>query len=57
MNDIVYPMKVHAVKLEYRRLMLEKMPHGYLRKETVKHTLSSIMIPVTQRSIADINEE
>ena len=31
MNDIVYPMKVHAVKLEYRRLMLEKMPHGYFR--------------------------
>jgi len=31
MNDIVYPMKVHAVKLEYRRLMLEKMPHGYFK--------------------------
>ena len=56
MNDIVYPMKVHAVKLEYRRLMLEKMPHGYF-KETVNHTLSSIMIQVTLRLIADINEE
>ena len=31
MNNIVLPMKVHAVKLEYRRLMLEKMPHGYFR--------------------------
>ena len=31
MNDIVYPMKVHAVKLEYRRLKLEKIPHGYFK--------------------------
>ena len=31
MNNIVLPMKVHAVRLEYRRLMLEKMPHGYFR--------------------------
>ena len=31
MNDIVYPMKVHAVKLEYRRLLLEKIPHGYFK--------------------------
>ncbi len=31
MNNIVYPMKVHAVKLEYRRLLLSKMPHGYFR--------------------------
>ena len=29
MNEIVWPMKVHAVKLEYRRLKLEKIPHGY----------------------------
>jgi len=29
MNSIIYPMKVHAVKLEYRRLELERMPHGY----------------------------
>lgn len=29
MNDIILPMKVHAVKLEYRRLMLENMPHGH----------------------------
>ena len=29
MNDIIFPMKVHAVKLEYRRLMLENMPHGH----------------------------
>lgn len=31
MNSIVLPMKVHAVKLEYRRLLLEEMPHGYFR--------------------------
>ena len=29
MNKIIFPMKVHAVKLEYRRLKLEKMPHGH----------------------------
>ena len=34
MNSIVFPMKVHAVKLEYRRLKLEKMVKGYFR--TVK---------------------
>ena len=28
MNSIILPMKVHAVKLEYRRQLLEKMPHG-----------------------------
>ena len=32
MNDIVYPMKVHAVKLEYRRLKLEKMVHGFFKE-------------------------
>ena len=32
MNDIVYPMKVHAVKLEYRRLKLEKMVQGFFRE-------------------------
>ena len=32
MNDIVYPMKVHAVKLEYRRLKLEKMVQGYFKE-------------------------
>ena len=31
MNRIVFPMKVLAVKLEYRRLKLEKIPHGYFR--------------------------
>ncbi|MBR3277537.1 MAG: hypothetical protein IKG01_01335 [Lachnospiraceae bacterium] len=31
MNNIVLPMKVHAVKLEYRRQLMEKMPHGYFR--------------------------
>lgn len=31
MKSIVYPMKVHAVKLEYRRLLLNSMPHGYFR--------------------------
>lgn len=29
MKDIVFPMKVHAVKLEYRRLKLQELPHGY----------------------------
>lgn len=28
-NKIFLPIKVHAVKLEYLRLKLEKMPHGY----------------------------
>ena len=31
MNEIILPMKVHAVKLEYKRQMLMKMPHGYFR--------------------------
>ena len=31
MNNIMFPMKVHAVKLEYRRLKLEDMPHGKLK--------------------------
>jgi len=31
MNNFVYPMKVHAVKLEYRRQKLEKMVHGYFK--------------------------
>ena len=29
MNRIFYPMKVHAVKLEYKRLELEHIPHGH----------------------------
>ncbi len=31
MNKIYYPIKVHAVKLEYRRQKLEKMMHGYMK--------------------------
>lgn len=31
MNKIEFPIKVHAVKLEYRRLLLEKMRHGYFK--------------------------
>lgn len=31
MERIVLPMKVHAVKLEYRRQLLETMPHGYFK--------------------------
>ena len=31
MNSIIYPMKVHAVKLEYRRLLLDNMSHGYFK--------------------------
>ena len=29
MNRINLPLKVHAVKLEYRRLKLKEIPHGY----------------------------
>ena len=38
MKKIELPMKVHAVKLEYRRQLLERIPHGYFcirRKPTV----------------------
>ena len=38
MKKIELPMKVHATKIEYRRRLLEKMPHGYFcirRKPTV----------------------
>lgn len=31
MNNIIFPMKVHAVKLEYRRLLLNKLPHGFFK--------------------------
>lgn len=31
MNNIVLPMKVHAVKLDYKRQKLEKILHGYFR--------------------------
>ena len=31
MNKIYYPIKVHAVKLEYRRQKLEKMMHGFFK--------------------------
>lgn len=39
MNAIIYPMKVHAVKLEYRRLELERMPHGYFTDWRGKSTV------------------
>lgn len=39
MNAILFPMKVHAVKLEYRRLALEKMPHGYFSDWRGKKTV------------------
>ena len=32
MNKIYFPIKVHAVKLEYRRQKLEKMMHGLLKE-------------------------
>lgn len=38
MKKIELPMKVHAVKIEYRRRLIEQMPHGYFcirRKPTV----------------------
>ncbi len=31
MNTIVFPLKILAVKLEYRRRLLEKMPRGFYR--------------------------
>ena len=31
MKKIELPMKVHAVKLDYRRRLLSEMPHGYFR--------------------------
>ena len=38
MNTIVWPMKVHAVKLEYRRLRLMEIPHGHFRmKNGIKY--------------------
>ena len=36
MNKIEFPMKVLAVKLEYRRLKLEKMVHGYFDEKNGK---------------------
>lgn len=36
MNNIIFPMKVHAVKLEYRRLKLENMVHGYFKERNGK---------------------
>lgn len=37
MNTIIYPMKVHAVKLEYKGLILEKIPHGYFSSRRGKN--------------------
>lgn len=31
MNNVVLPMKVHAVKLDYKRQRMENMLHGYFR--------------------------
>ena len=31
MNKIIFPMKVHAVKLAYRKLLLDMLPHGYIK--------------------------
>ena len=39
MNSIIYPMKVHAVKLEYRRLELQRIPHGYFTDWRGKSTV------------------
>lgn len=39
MERIVLPMKVHAVKLEYRRLILDKMIHGYFTVRRGKKTV------------------
>lgn len=37
MNTIIFPMKVHAVKLEYRRLKLANMPHGSFKERRGKN--------------------
>ena len=37
MNAIIFPMKVHAVKLEYRRLKLANMPHGSFKERRGKN--------------------
>ena len=41
MERIILPMKVHAVKLDYRRRLLETMVHGYfgVRKVTARREL------------------
>jgi hypothetical protein len=39
MNNIVLPMKVHAVKLEYRRQLMEKIPHGYFSVRKGKNSV------------------
>jgi len=39
MERIILPMKVHAVKLEYRRLILDKMIHGYFCVRRGKKTV------------------
>ena len=50
MNCIIYPMKVHAVKLEYRRLELERMPHGYFAEWRGKNVVVVTYDPETQRT-------
>ena len=39
MRKIELPMKVHAAKLEYRRQLLSKIPHGYFRIRKGKNTV------------------
>lgn len=31
MDSFVFPMKVHAVKIAYRKRVLDEMPHGYFK--------------------------
>ena len=52
MKKIELPMKVHAAKIEYRRRLLEEMPHGYFcirRKPTVAITFDPENIQLTKR--------
>ena len=49
MNNIVLPMKVHAVKLEYRRLQLEKIPHGYFCQRRGRDSVAITYDPDDER--------
>lgn len=49
MNKVVFPMKVHAVKLEYRRLKLAELPHGYIKEENGKQYVIVTYDPDNQK--------
>lgn len=49
MEKIILPMKVHAVKLEYRRLLLEQMTHGYFSVKQGKNIVVITHDPKAQK--------